>query len=90
MFRRCLVATLLVFLLVSVPVATADEPTPKGAEGAFELKGTNGYKLLGIVGSTGTEGVLMLFVTKHGASARYLVRGEVTRERVHFDLGDLG
>lgn len=90
MFRRFLIPALLALLLVAAPAATADEPLPKGAEGSFQLKGTGGYTLVGIVGSTGTEGVLTLIVGKHGASAFYVARGEVTREHVHFDLGDLG
>ena len=90
MFKRLLIPTLLAVLLVAAPVATADEPLPKGLEGSFQLKGTNGYKLWGIIGSTGSEGTLALFVTKDRASATYTARGEVTREHVHFDLGELG
>jgi hypothetical protein len=89
-FRRSLIATLLVLLLVTVPVAAADEPLQKGFEGSFELKGTHGYKISGLIGSTGTEGTLSLFVERPDASVVYLVRGEVTKEHVHFDLGALG
>ena len=90
MFRRFLIPILLVVLLVAAPAATADEPLPKGFEGTFQLMGTNGYRLWGIIGSTGTEGTLALLVTKHSTSAAYMARGEVTREHVRFDLGELG
>jgi hypothetical protein len=47
MFRKALsIAVALVSILV-VPVATAAEPAPKGAAGAFELQGTHGYELTG-------------------------------------------
>lgn len=81
----------LLLLLTVVPsAAIADEPLPKGGEGTFELRGTNGYKVFAPIGSTGETGVLSLFVDKRGADATYLVHGEVTREHVHFDLGQLG
>jgi hypothetical protein len=89
-FKRILIGALLLLLTVVPPAAIADEPLPKGAEGTFELRGTNGYKVLGLIASTGKIGVLSLFVDRRGADATYFVHGEVTRERVHFDLGQLG
>ncbi len=95
MIRGSVIGALLLSLLVAVPTAAADEPLPKGAEGAFELQGTHGYEVLGIVGSTGTpgrrsSGGLILSVSRKGDHATYFVRGEVTKEHVHFDLGALG
>jgi hypothetical protein len=92
MLRRPLVglAALVAFLILAVPIAGADEPLPQGAEGTFELQGAHGYRLFGIIASTGTTGVLELFVSKGGEEATYIAHGEVTREHVHFDLGKLG
>src|SRR5689334_4939557 len=70
-FKRCLIAALLALLVVAVPGARADEPLPKGFQGTFKLTGTNGYRLLGVIGSTGTEGGLTLFVGKRGDGATY-------------------
>src|ERR1700761_8884244 len=81
------VALVTVFLGPCLSAASADEPLSKGAEGAFELKGTNGYRIVGLVGSTG-EGngsVLTLLVGVSGGGAVYSVRGEVTKEHVRFD-----
>jgi hypothetical protein len=91
-FKRFLIAGLLASVLVAAPVAAADEPLPKGFEGTFELAGTHGYKIVGLIGSTGvgSEGSLSLFVKRPGASVIYQARGEVTKEHVHFDLGALG
>ncbi|MBS1889022.1 MAG: hypothetical protein JSU06_17735 [Actinobacteria bacterium] len=85
-----MIAALLLLLGAFAPAALADEPLPKGAEGTFELQGTNGYQVFGLIGSTGTSGMLSLFVEKRGAAAIYTVRGEVTREHVRFNLGALG
>ncbi|HEX4305362.1 MAG TPA: hypothetical protein VHZ54_04955 [Solirubrobacterales bacterium] len=90
MLKRCLIGTLLVLLAFAAPAASADEPLSKGAEGAFELHGTHGYGLFGLIASTGTTGVLDLFVSKPGANAIYVTHGEVTREHVRFDLWPLG
>jgi hypothetical protein len=73
-----------------VAAATAAEPAPKGLEGAFALEGTHGFKLFGLVASTGKGGVLILSVAKKGEDATYVAHGEVTRESVAFDLGNLG
>jgi hypothetical protein len=83
---------LLALLALAAPAAHADEPLAKGFEGTFELAGSNGYKILGLVGSTGvgSEGTLALIVGRPGASVTYLARGEVTREHASFDLGALG
>ncbi len=94
-FRGSVIGALLLVVLVVAPAARADEPLAKGAEGAFVLHGTHGYKLLGIVGSTGTpgprgSGVLILSVSRKSDHVTYFVRGEVTKEHVHFDLGALG
>lgn len=90
MLRRLALPALLILLLAMASAASADEPVPKGFEGTFLLKGTHGYRILGLIGSTGTEGTLALLVGKRGAAATYEARGEVTREHVHFDLGELG
>jgi hypothetical protein len=89
-FRGLLIAAVALVLAVGAAAASADEPLPKGDEGAFELHGTNGYEVHGLIASTGTSGVLLLFVGKPGAEATYQARGEVTREHVRFDLGRLG
>lgn len=90
MLRKALAAATASMLLLAVPVATAAEPAPKGIAGAFELQGTNGYGLMGLIGSTGKVGVLTLFVGKKGREATYFARGEVTKEGARFDLGKLG
>jgi hypothetical protein len=90
---RCLSsgAVLLVALLAAaVPAAIAAEPAPEGLEGAFALKGTNGYGLFGLVASTPKGGALTLFVGNKGGEATYEAHGEVTTESVDFDLGALG
>lgn len=94
MLKRLLIGSLLLLFTIVAPAAVADEPLPKGAEGAFVLSATHGYKVFGLIGSTGEaggrSGALSLFVGKPGAEAVYVVRGEVTREHVHFDLGPVG
>lgn len=92
MLRRLSVALLpFIALLAAVaPTATASEPAPKGLGGAFALRGTHGYRLFGLVASTGKGGVLFLSVTKKGEGATYLAHGKVTTESVDFDLGVLG
>jgi hypothetical protein len=86
-----LLATLALLGLVA-PAASADETLKQGLDGSFALKGTHGYKLIALIGSTGKgdEGVMILSVAKKGGAATYLARGEVTKEHVYFDLGDLG
>jgi hypothetical protein len=85
-------AIVTVSLALCLSAATADEPLPKGIEGAFELQGKNGYGIVGLVGSTGEgdQGVLALLVERGGAAAIYSVHGEVTKEHARFDLGRLG
>jgi hypothetical protein len=90
-FRRLSFAlAALLVALVSAAGVSAAEPAPKGLAGAFELQGTNGYKLLGLIASTGKVGVLTLFVDSRHAGVTYEARGEVTKESAHFDLGRLG
>lgn len=45
---------------------------------------------MGATEATRQSGVLMLFVGKRGSDATYIVRGEVTKEHVHFDFGPVG
>jgi hypothetical protein len=73
-------AVLVALLAVGAQAATAAEPTPKGLEGSFALKGTHGFKLFGLVASTGKSGVLILSVGKKGEEATYFAHGEVTKE----------
>jgi hypothetical protein len=95
MLKRLLIdlVTLVALLAAVAPSAIADEALPKGAEGTFQLQGTNGYKVFGLIGSTGkarASGLLALSVSNRAGDATYIVRGEVTKEHVHFDLGLLG
>jgi len=91
MFRRALWTAAALALILVVPVATAAEPAPRGAAGAFELQGTHGYKLTGMILSTGKSGVLILYVQRKGAMAEYVARGTVTAEGdLDFELGALG
>jgi hypothetical protein len=84
-------AALLIALLVAVvPAATAAEPAPEGLEGTFALKGTNGYRLFGLIASTPKGGVMTLFVGKKGEEATYVAHGEVAKESVDFNFGALG
>jgi hypothetical protein len=89
MLMKALVATIAA-LVLAVPMATAVEPAPKGFLGAFELEGTNGYELRGLIGSTGKFGEMTIIVDREGEEAGYTVRGEVTKENADFDLGSLG
>jgi hypothetical protein len=79
-------------MLAATGSVAADEPLPKGFEGSFKLEGSHGYKIQGIIASTGkgTAGVLILGARKKGTTAEYFAKGEVTAERVDFDLGALG
>lgn len=92
MLRRLLIGVLALALVPIVPAASADEPLGKGFEGAFELQGTHGYRIEGWIGSLGkgTAGLLALIVSHRGGDALYSVRGEVTAEHAHFNLGSLG
>jgi hypothetical protein len=92
MLRRFSSGVLLLVALLAVvaPPATAGEPAPKGLEGSFALNGTHGYRVFGVVASTGKGGVLILSVGKKGEGATYVAHGEVSKESVDFDLGDLG
>jgi hypothetical protein len=80
--------------MVVPAAALAAEPAPKGAEGSFVLRGTHGYRIEGLIASTGKSGVLILTVAKKSGDGSvgviYTARGEVTTEAVHFDLGGLG
>lgn len=90
MLERALATAIALALVLAVPVATAAEPAPKGIEGAFELQGTRGYQLTAMVLSTGSSGILILYVEKKGEAAEYVVHGEVTTEGADFELGGLG
>jgi hypothetical protein len=90
LLRKALAATIAAALVLAVPVATAAEPAPKGIQGAFELHGTHGYELRGLIASTGRSGVLILYVDKKDARAEYIVHGMVTTESANFELGKLG
>lgn len=78
--------------MLAAPPASAAEPTHRGLEGSFLLKGTHGYQVKGWVVSTGKgdAGLLLLFVGKPGEQAIYRFHGTVTGEAVDFDLGALG
>jgi hypothetical protein len=79
-----------VLLNLGAPMATAAQPAPKGFEGSFELQGTHGYMVSGLMVSTGKAGVLILSAGKKGEGVTYVAHGDVTTEGARFDLGPLG
>jgi hypothetical protein len=56
----------------------------------FELQGTHGFKLVGLIGAQGRKAELTLFVDRPREGATYIVRGRHEGEEVDFDLGPLG
>ena len=68
--------------------ATAPPPVELG--GAFELGGTQGFKIFGLVVSKGRNADLTLFVARPNERATYSASGTREGEKLDFDLGSLG
>lgn len=77
-------------LVLAAPMAIAAEPAAEGIQGAFQLVGTHGYRLTGVIMTTGRSGTLLLYVQKKGETAKYIAHGEATTEGADFELGALG
>jgi hypothetical protein len=70
--------------------AAAAEPMRPAFNGAIELKGSHGFRVLGFVASTGTVGVVTLLIRKDGETAVYSARGQGTQTSVDVGLGKFG
>lgn len=92
MLRRFSFALAIVAFALAVPTGAVAKTAARGAVGAFELQGTNGYSILGIaaVQGEGKPGAVLLVVEKPGAQAIYQAEGEVTPEKVDVEFGALG
>ncbi|MBN9623313.1 MAG: hypothetical protein J0H06_10210 [Actinobacteria bacterium] len=75
-------------MAIAPGVEAAEPPLQPG--GVIELIGSHGYKLLALFGPRRGKGSMELFVGKTGRDAFYKAEGEVSGERIDFDLGALG
>jgi hypothetical protein len=90
MLRRLIAIVAVGAVIAIVPGAVAAEPVKPAFDGLIEMRGTNGYHLLGLVASFNGIGQVTFFVHKTGEQAIYTARGEGTANSVDIDLGRLG
>jgi hypothetical protein len=77
-------------LCLGTATAAAGAPAPDEIAGIFELQGTHGYKVGGVIGVKGHKAELTLFVGRRHEGATYTARGTRVGEELDFDLGALG
>jgi hypothetical protein len=93
MFRRISFGPAVVLVFVAIltgGTASAATPLPHTSAVLFEGEATNGFVLDGYATPEREGGLLSMRVEKAGESATYGVKGEMTGDRLAFDLGELG
>jgi hypothetical protein len=88
--RFSVVALALVVAALCTGTAAAAAPPLGELGGIFELQGTHGFKVLGLLDSKGRKAELTLFVGRPRERATYIARGTREGEELDFDLGSLG
>jgi hypothetical protein len=91
--------TIGVLLIVIVLIGFGSAPVPasalvaqSGSSVAFRIKSSNGYSILALGGSRGSDGrgAISLFVARKGANVVYSAPATITPTTVEADLGELG
>jgi hypothetical protein len=93
MLRRPLSGLVILFaLLAFASIASAAPPVPTADTSmiAFRLPASNGFEIAAAAEVEMKSGVLRLEIGKRGEEATYTAKGEVTADRIDFDLGTVG
>jgi len=90
--RRLIIAAVLALCLLAPATAGAADREDEGAVAAFQLKASNGYRVLVLAGRERDEalGDLSIFVLSSRGSVAYTTKATVEPSGIRADLGELG
>jgi len=87
-----LALAMVALVLAIAPAAEAEGEPDTGAFNAFQIKGSNGYRVLVLASSRKQyrHGEVLILVFREGRSVAYFAPASVTDKRIDADLGALG